>query len=448
MEEVVSITSLLLKTKIGQFNLSSPCPYFLLPPSHKRNTMNSGLSKWGGYIMPRNLWLLLIGMVINVTGSSFLWPLNAIYIHDVLGKSLTMAGVVLMLNSASGVIGNLIGGYMFDKFGGYRSILIGVITTMFAGIGLVWNHEWSFYVVFLIFLGFGSGLVFPSMYALAGSVWPEGGRKTFNAMYIAQNIGVAIGASLGGFVAGYSFELTFIANALMYGLFFVLALISYKKIHGDQSKQMNILQQSITIKNKTKYKALLVLCSGYVLCWMAYVQWQSNIAAHTQNLGVSLHEYSLLWAINGALIVLAQPLVSIVVRVVAKTLKSQIIIGLAIFIVSFIFVSNATQFTGFCVAMIILTIGEMFVWPAVPTVANELAPKGREGFYQGVVNSSATGGRMLGPVVGGIMVDLYHIQALFVLLGFLLFLSIFTTMFYDRGLKKETEKEQTNGLAV
>lgn len=43
--------------------------------------------------MPRALWLLIIGMAVNVTGSSFLWPLNTIYIHDHLGKSLSMAGL-------------------------------------------------------------------------------------------------------------------------------------------------------------------------------------------------------------------------------------------------------------------------------------------------------------------------------------------------------------------
>lgn len=41
----------------------------------------------------------------------------------------------------------------------------------------------------------------------------------------------------------------------------------------------------------------------------------------------------------------------------------------------------------FLVAMVTLTIGELFVWPAVPTIANILAPKDKLGFYQGVVNS-------------------------------------------------------------
>ena len=58
--------------------------------------------------------------------------------------------------------------------------------------------------------------------------------------------------------------------------------------------------------------------------------------------------------------------------------------------------SQAQQFTMFLVAMVTLTIGELFVWPAVPTIANILAPKDKLGFYQGVVNSAATVGKMFG----------------------------------------------------
>lgn len=88
--------------------------------------------------------------------------------------------------------------------------------------------------------------------------------------------------------------------------------------------------------------------------------------------------------------------------------------------------------------MIILTVGEMFVWPAVPTIANDLAPKGREGFYQGIVNSTATGGRMIGPVLGGMLVDLWGMSMLFTVLAVLLIVSIFTTVIYDRKLEENS----------
>jgi MFS family permease len=168
---------------------------------------------------------------------------------------------------------------------------------------------------------------------------------------------------------------------------------------------------------------------------MGYVQWQTSIATHTQSLGISLKQYSILWTINGALIVLAQPLISYIVKRYTKTLKAQIMVGLMIFIASFSVAGTAEQYTAFVTAMVILTVGEMFVWPAVPTVANDLAPKGREGFYQGIVNSTATGGRMLGPLMGGILVDFHGIEMLFGVLMGLMIIAIFTTFIYDRKLK-------------
>ena len=397
----------------------------------------------GAFFMPRALWLLIIGMAVNVTGSSFLWPLNTIYIHDHLGKSLTVAGVVLMLNAGATVIGNLFGGTLFDKIGGYKSILLGISVSLLALIGLTIWHGWPAYVILLTIIGFGSGIVFPAMFAMAGTVWKEGGRKAFNAIYVAQNLGVAIGASLGGFVADYSFQLIFLANTIMYVIFFIIAVFGYRNISVEPVKQAKTKDQAV-VKSRINLQALLILCLGYSLCWVAYVQWTTTISSYTQEINISLTQYSFLWTINGALIVLGQPILNKVLKHLSASLKVQILIGIGFFIVSFLIVGKVTVFTGFLVAMIILTVGEMFIWPAVPTVAFELAPKGREGFYQGIVNSTATGGRMVGPLLGGLLVDLYSMSALFFILIGLFFIAIITTLTYDRILKSGKKLSDIN----
>ncbi|MCA1028767.1 MULTISPECIES: MDR family MFS transporter [Cytobacillus] len=386
--------------------------------------------------MPRALWLLVIGMAVNVTGSSFLWPLNTIYMHEELGKSLSIAGIVLMINSAATVIGNLVGGVLFDKLGGYRSILLGIVISLSSLIIMVFKHGWPEYIVLLTILGFGSGIVFPSMYALAGSVWKEGGRKAFNAMYVATNLGVALGAAMAGYIASFSFNYIFIANCLMYILFFLIAITSYRKMEVKSVSQPNEIKTAQKFRGNPKLNALFVLLIGYLLCCIGYVQWQSTISAYTQQIGISLKQYSMLWTINGAMIVLAQPLISLLVKRI-KSLKVQIIIGIFIFAISFAVVGNAVAFSGFVTAMIILTIGEMLVWPAVPTIANDLAPKGKEGFYQGIVNSVSTGGRMIGPLLGGVLVDVYGVKMLFGILMALLLISVYTTVVYDKKLKKK-----------
>ncbi|MCA1066450.1 MFS transporter [Rossellomorea sp. AcN35-11] len=385
--------------------------------------------------MPKSLWLLVIGMMVNVTGASFLWPLNTIYLHENLGKSLSVAGIVLMMNAGASVIGNLVGGTLFDRIGGYRSILSGISITLAALVGMNIWHGWPHYVVLLTIVGFGSGIVFPSMYAMAGSVWPEGGRKAFNSVYVAQNIGVAVGAASGGLIASFSFNYIFLANLCMYIVFFFIAFFGYRNITVS-GHSPSVLSESKVIRDKSKLKALLFICTAYLLCWMGYVQWQSTIATYTQEINISLKQYSFLWTINGAMIVLAQPILSKVIKRFEHNLKLQIMIGTIIFMVSFAVASISDQFQWFAIAMIILTVGEMLIWPAVPTIANSLAPKGREGFYQGIVNSTATGGRMIGPFIGGVLVDVFSMQVLFMTLIAFFLVSLVITSQYDRPLKK------------
>jgi len=76
-------------------------------------------------------------------------------------------------------------------------------------------------------LGFGGGMIIPAIYAMAGAVWPNGGRQTFNAIYLAQNIGVAVGAAMGGFVAEFSFNYIFLANLIMYVVFALVAVTQF-----------------------------------------------------------------------------------------------------------------------------------------------------------------------------------------------------------------------------
>ena len=386
--------------------------------------------------MPKKVWLLVIGMFINVMGNSFLWPLNTIYMHDYLGKSLSVAGLVLMANAGAGVVGNLLGGYLFDRFGGYRSIIGGILISIIALVGLVFRHDWYPYVTFLTLLGFSGGIVFPSMYAMVGTIWPEGGRKAFNSIYLAQNVGVAIGPALAGFVAVASIDYIFSANLFFYVLFFFIAFLGYKKLEIAPDRHTNVIREKKKIKHKAPFYALLIVTSGYLLTWLIYSQWSTTISTHALSLGVTLPEYSFLWTLNGLLIVFGQPLINPIIKRLEHKLKEQIIIGIVIFLISFIVVSYAGSFKMFVVSMIIVTFGEMFAWPAIPTLASKLAPKGRDGFYQGIVNSAATIGRMIGPFAGGVLVDLYGMQVMLFILTALVSVAIIPTLLYDRPLKK------------
>ncbi|MDK8288638.1 MAG: MFS transporter, partial [Staphylococcus lugdunensis] len=382
------------------------------------------------------VWMLVIGMALNITGSSFLWPLNTIYMKEELDKSLTIAGIVLMINSFGMVVGNLLGGSLFDKLGGYRTILTGTAVCLVSTTMLNFFHGWPLYAVWLVMLGFGGGMIVPAIYAMAGAVWPNGGRQTFNAIYLAQNIGVALGAALGGFVAELSFNYIFIANLLMYVLFAIVAVTQFNleysvKMHKPDNLELENKDQ------KRRFKALILLCIMFSICWIAYIQWESTIASFTQDIDISMSQYSILWTVNGIMILVAQPLISPVIRILKGNIKKQMIVGIIIFMVSFLVTSFAEQFSVFLIGMIILTFGEMFVWPAVPTIANFLAPDGKQGQYQGFVNSASTVGKAFGPLIGGILVDAFNMSTMFIGMIVLLSIALCFLAVFDKNMPKD-----------
>lgn len=198
----------------------------------------------------------------------------------------------------------------------------------------------------------------------------------------------------------------------------------------------SILKENTGIKKKAPFIALLIVMIGYLLTWLVYSQWATTISVHATSVGVTLTQYSFIWTINGLLIVIGQPIIKPLIVRLEDKVKTQVLLGLGIMVASFFVVSFANTFNVFVIAMIILTFGEMIAWPAFPTLADQLSPRGKEGFYQGIVNSAATLGKMIGPIAGGILADIYGVQiALWVLTG-LMSLALIPTLLYDVPLKR------------
>jgi Major Facilitator Superfamily. len=172
-----------------------------------------------------------------------------------------------------------------------------------------------------------------------------------------------------------------------------------------------------------------------LLTWVAYSQWATTLSTYIQQQGISLKEYSLLWTINGVLIITLQPIISPIVQKYEKQIKSQLVIGVIIMMLSFTVILFADSFKMFAAAMVILTVGEIFVWPAVPTIANMLAPKGKEGTYQGIVNSIGSIGRMIGPFIGGMIVDYYSMNVLILFYVVCLLLVLFLVYYMINQLR-------------
>lgn len=395
------------------------------------------LATAGSY--PRMVWLLGIGAFLNITALSFLWPINAIYIHQELGRPMSVAGTVLFLHSLGATFGQLAGGALFDRIGGRRVILIGLLggAAFVALPGLVEN--WPLYVTVMILFGFFCSLVFPSMSALAAKAWPEGGRRAFNFIYVCNNIGVAVGTAVGGLVAEASFQLAFLTAS---GLLLVFSLFAFLYIHDTPARATSIstaqsaasdeqAAASAQLDARAPWLPIIAVFIGCLVLWIVYVQWQSNLSVYMLEWGMSLPSYSFLWTLNGLLIFLGQPLLVPLVRRLGS-LARQMQAGTVLFLLSFALLLVGQSYPYFLVAMIILTVGEMLLWPAMPTAVAQLSPPSRLGFFQGFIGAATTFGRMLGPILGGLLFDYTTFDTHMVVMLSLLLLPILTFWIYRK----------------
>lgn len=385
---------------------------------------------WKSY--PSSIRLLAIAAVIFSTGMACIWPLVTIYIHDYLGKPLTVAGFLLLLNQGAFLIGSLAGGMLFDRWGKMRTIVLSSLGIIVISVCLGITHDFQVYTILLLLNGLFYGTLSPLMNALTVVLWPEGGRKGINMIYVALNAGVAAGSALGGLLASISFAWTFFGNAIAQVIVFALfvsilpghlraaAVQPHRK--AEPSSRIETAKQSTT--GRVAWGALLLLCAGLLVSWIVYVQWTTVLSTYMQTLGISLTQYSLLWTLNGALILFGQPLIAWVIRRFARTLKAQMLLGTYVFALSMLILTQTTAFAGFFIAMFVMTLGEMLVWPAVPTVAAAHTPEGQEGFIQGLVSGTGSAGRMLGPLLGAVLFQTFQAQGLLYIMAGMALLSV------------------------
>lgn len=385
--------------------------------------------------IPRDMWLLAAGVAVNSLGFAFMWPLTAIYVHRVLGQPMTVVGVLLTAQAGAGLLGSFWGGVLFDRFGARRPLLVAVAVNvmLMAWIGL--DRNFWVYAVGATFAGMGVGVVFPCLNALAAQLWPGAGRNAFNVVYVAQNAGVAFGSILGGLVASIGFQFTFFSAAMLLATFWVLIAVAYRGTAFDRppapEAAVGRRLRAHRVPLASLGSATWLLAAGLMLDWVAYVQWQSTTPNYMQAEGLALPLYSLLWTINGGLILLGQPLVLAVVRWLPRA-KTQILVGNALFLLAFLLLAGRQAYPVYVAAMALSTLGEMLVWPAVPAAADQWAPPGRRGTVQGLISMAGSVGRMAGPLLGGILYVAIAPAGLFLIMAAIFVGAGLVYLVYDR----------------
>ena len=353
-------------------------------------------------------WLLL-GELATWIGSSFVWPLTSVYLNKQLHISLSVIGVVLFCNCASNVLGSLLAGRLYDRLNPYPLIVTGLGLDALVLFLMAFFHGWPEYWFWLIMTGCISGWNGTLINSIATSLRKYSGRYVFNLIYFAQNVGTVTGTLLVGYLYDFSIEFLFILAASLFAIACVNAAIHYRPINTfHQNRKKNGVKKGKKQKVDPMPKYNVMLMVGFLVSlavtWLMYMNWESNLSVYMVSLGIPFHLYSLLWTLNGAVIVIIQVILARYPNLF-KSLFQQIIFGTLMFAISFATLIFAKDFAHFALSMFILTMGEATAFPAVPAYINDLSPINSKGKYQGEINVARGIGQAFGPLFGGMIID-------------------------------------------
>lgn len=356
-------------------------------------------------------WVALASL-LNNTGAAFLWPLTTMYMHNYLHESLTTAGIVMLFISICMMAGNYLGGWLFDHWDQYKTAVLGVSLSTLAIFALIFEHGWPWFAVLMMLNSFGDGMNMTIVNSYGSLVSAHSSRYVFNYIYMAYNVGVVIGTLAVGVLLPISVVLVFSVAAVFYGLLMLVVIFALNVQVKLPAKAVAVKRSQATRSHHRILVLIWLILINYTTIHLSYSLWESVMAVHMTNMGIPFYAYSLLWTLNGVLIIVGQPLVNKLSPYIK--LSNQIMVGLLIFASSFLLLIFARSLWAFALDFVILTVGEMTSFAGLPAWISQLTTVNETGHYQGLLNITMSIGRAIGPLYGGFVIDQGNYQDLFV----------------------------------
>ncbi len=121
--------------------------------------------------------------------------------------------------------------------------------------------------------------------------------------------------------------------------------------------------------------------------------------------------------------------------------KRVIVIGLLIYCLVSLFYAFSWNFTSLIVIRILHGLGSAMAMPVATAYGAEIAPKGKEGQYMGVLNLAMMAGFAFGPFLGGTLTDYASKEAAFYAMAFLTGISLVLAIKFLPDIQFESRKK-------
>ena len=357
---------------------------------------------------PRQYWLVAGIMMLSYTFHNMLSPYLLIYAGEKLHQPLAALASLLAVNAGVGLVTTFLGGAIADRFGRKW-----VMATSFLLCAVSWYlFQFADSVWYFVALMALNGATTP-LYRLAADsmmvdLIPKEGRiEAYSILRMGNNLGVALGPALGGFIAAISYSLSFKISGI--GILFCGLMVIF--FSGE-----TIPQRKTTLDAPTKLFSgyghilhdhqFLALIGAFTLNRISSATIWMMLGVYVKdNFGINESLFGFIPMTNALMVILFQVLTTHWVK--RRDPKWMLVLGSAFYGIALLGVAFGTGFWAFWLCMVVATLGEMIVVPTSTTTAAAMAPEEMRGRYMSIYTLTTGIGSGVGPLMGGFLNDAF-----------------------------------------
>ncbi|MFQ6171667.1 MFS transporter [Oryzobacter sp. R7] len=370
---------------------------------------------WGA--LPTSGRWLLSTTAISTLGRGMTLPFTIIYLHEVRGVSLDVAGLLMGLIAGVALLVTAPMGVLVDRLGARRVVIAGNLSHAVGATVLAFATSLPQFVLAFVLIGVSFGIGWPAFNAMIATI-VEGRLRTqyFGISFALVNLGIGLGGVVSGFLTDVSRPVTFTAIFLADAVCLLvpvglllgpLRAVAGRPEHAGGVASVGGGYLTILRNPAVLWITLLTFLSSFV----GYGQMEAGFPAFARQVSeVSTRTIGFAFAANTAVIVGLQFLV---LRRIDGKRRTRVFLGLvAMWVLAWsllgatgLVAGTLAAAAGVIVFHVLFGLGETMLQPTVPAIVNDLASDRDRGRFNAVSSGAFQLGAITAPVIAGWMLD-------------------------------------------
>ncbi|MGV2874443.1 MFS transporter [Macrococcus capreoli] len=351
---------------------------------------------------------LLAATFITRFSMFMVMPFLSIYLINTYHYSAFQIGIILSVAGVVAIILSMTSGSIIDRFNKRYVIYFGLVIGILSYLVFPMIHTFPGFILFSITSTISNTLVEPTYRVLIAEFTTDADKKLiFNIRYYLINVAAAIGPYLSSQIQWVGINNLFyiVVAALIINLLLFIYIFNKNDLNLKKNQTMNNIPFFNMMYIFKQDKAFLYLVIGDIFIVFGYSQMMSSLSIYLSKIypyATAIHHYAILTLVNSIAVISLQYFV----YKIGKHIKTStsIIIGAILLPLGLILVGISPGLLNLCIAMFILTVGEIFVFTMWDLRIDELSPKALKGSYYALTGLTGIS-RIIAPLVGGLLID-------------------------------------------